>query len=120
MRDKLYNSRERMRQLLATGKSDIPVEDIYTDASQVINVQFYASSLIFFLPFFLIVFFFFFFFFFGVGWCRFWSRWSSVTGRDGGQADHGRQPPGLHAPGFVLEAGHPAGVGPAHGRDRLF
>jgi hypothetical protein len=52
-----------MRQLLATGKSDIPVEDIYTDASQVINVQFYASSLIFFLPFFLIVFFFFFFFF---------------------------------------------------------
>jgi hypothetical protein len=48
MRDKLYNSRERMRQLLATGKSDIPVEDTYTDASQVSNFLFSASSLIFF------------------------------------------------------------------------
>lgn len=48
MRDKLYNSRERMRQLLATGKSDIPVEDTYTDASQVSNFQFSASSLILF------------------------------------------------------------------------
>lgn len=35
MRDKLYNTRERMRQLLATGKSDIPIEDTFTDASQV-------------------------------------------------------------------------------------
>jgi hypothetical protein len=50
---------------------------------------------------------------------------SQIAVCDGGQADHGRQPPGLHVPGFELwlgagEAGHPAGVGPAHGRDRLF
>ena len=38
MRDKLYNTRERMRQLLATGKSDISVEDTFTDASQVSNL----------------------------------------------------------------------------------
>jgi phosphoenolpyruvate carboxylase len=57
MRDKLHNSRERMRQLLATGKCDIPVEDTYTDAAQVINIQFSASTLIFFLQFFLIIFF---------------------------------------------------------------
>ncbi|KAG0558515.1 hypothetical protein M758_10G031500 [Ceratodon purpureus] len=37
MRDKLYNTRERMRQLLANGKSDIPVEDTFTDASQVLE-----------------------------------------------------------------------------------
>jgi hypothetical protein len=36
MRDKLYNTRERMRQLLANGRSDIPVDDTFTDASQVI------------------------------------------------------------------------------------
>jgi phosphoenolpyruvate carboxylase len=35
MRDKLYNTRERMRQLLANGKSDINIEDTFTDASQV-------------------------------------------------------------------------------------
>lgn len=35
MRDKLYNTRERMRLLLQNGKSDIPIEDTYTDASQV-------------------------------------------------------------------------------------
>lgn len=35
MRDKLYNTRERMRQLLANGKSDINLEDTFTDASQV-------------------------------------------------------------------------------------
>jgi hypothetical protein len=46
-----------MRQLLATSKCDIPVEDTYTDAAQVINVQFSASTLIFFLRFFLIIFF---------------------------------------------------------------
>ena len=39
MRDKLYNSRERMRQLLATGKSDFAVEDTYTDASQVLSLR---------------------------------------------------------------------------------
>jgi phosphoenolpyruvate carboxylase len=37
MRDKLHNSRERMRQLLATGKCDIPVEDTYTDAAQILE-----------------------------------------------------------------------------------
>ncbi len=36
MRDKLYNTRERTRQLLANGRSDIPVDDTFTDASQVI------------------------------------------------------------------------------------
>ncbi len=36
MRDKLYNTRERMRQLLANGRSDIPSDDTFTDASQVI------------------------------------------------------------------------------------
>lgn len=35
MRDKLYNTRERMRQLLANGKSDINIEDTFTDATQV-------------------------------------------------------------------------------------
>lgn len=35
IRDKLYNTRERMRQLLANGKSDINIEDTFTDASQV-------------------------------------------------------------------------------------
>ena len=35
MRDKLYNTRERMRQMLANGKSDINLEDTFTDASQV-------------------------------------------------------------------------------------
>lgn len=39
MRDKLYNTRERMRQMLATGKSDIPVEDTFTDASQVFTLS---------------------------------------------------------------------------------
>lgn len=45
MRDKLYNTRERMRQLLATGKSDIPTEDTFTDASQVST--FFATYLFF-------------------------------------------------------------------------
>jgi len=35
MRDKLYNTRERMRLMLANGKSDINLEDTFTDASQV-------------------------------------------------------------------------------------
>lgn len=35
MRDRMYYTRERMRQLLATGKSDINVEDTFTDALQV-------------------------------------------------------------------------------------
>ncbi|CAM6040140.1 unnamed protein product [Sphagnum compactum] len=37
MRDKLYNTRERMRQLLANGRSDIPVDDTFTDASQILE-----------------------------------------------------------------------------------
>lgn len=38
MRDKLYSTRERMRQLLQmNGKSDIPVEETYTDASQILE-----------------------------------------------------------------------------------
>uniref|UniRef100_A0A7I4B735 phosphoenolpyruvate carboxylase n=1 Tax=Physcomitrium patens TaxID=3218 RepID=A0A7I4B735_PHYPA len=37
MRDKLYNTRERMRQLLASGKSDINIEDTFTDASQILE-----------------------------------------------------------------------------------
>ena len=37
MRDRMYYTRERMRQLLATGKSDINVEDTFTNALQVIS-----------------------------------------------------------------------------------
>jgi phosphoenolpyruvate carboxylase len=37
MRDKLYNTRERMRQLLANGRSDIPSDDTFTDASQILE-----------------------------------------------------------------------------------
>ena len=35
VRDKLYNTRERSRQLLANGKSDIPEDSIFTNAEQV-------------------------------------------------------------------------------------
>jgi len=37
MRDKLYNTRERMRQLLATGKSDIDLKDTFTDSAQILE-----------------------------------------------------------------------------------
>ncbi|KAG0575701.1 hypothetical protein KC19_5G024900 [Ceratodon purpureus] len=37
MRDRLYNTRERMRQMLANGKSDINLEDTFTDASQILE-----------------------------------------------------------------------------------
>ncbi|XP_024377853.1 phosphoenolpyruvate carboxylase isoform X2 [Physcomitrium patens] len=37
MRDKLYNTRERMRQLLANGKSDINLEDTFTEKSQILE-----------------------------------------------------------------------------------
>ncbi len=35
IRDKLYQTRERMRQLLASGKSEIPVEETFTKVGQV-------------------------------------------------------------------------------------
>jgi phosphoenolpyruvate carboxylase len=37
MRDRMYYTRERMRQLLATGKSDINVEDTFTNALQILE-----------------------------------------------------------------------------------
>ena len=37
MHDKLYNTQERMRQMLANGKSDINLEDTFTDASQILE-----------------------------------------------------------------------------------
>jgi len=35
VRDKLYQTRERMRQQLSSGKSDIPLDETFTDKSQV-------------------------------------------------------------------------------------
>ncbi|KAF9688031.1 hypothetical protein SADUNF_Sadunf02G0154700 [Salix dunnii] len=37
VRDKLYNTRERSRQLLANGKSDIPEDSIFTNAEQLLE-----------------------------------------------------------------------------------
>lgn len=37
MRDKLYHTRERIGQLLASGKSDISIDDTFTDVSQILE-----------------------------------------------------------------------------------
>lgn len=39
MRDKLYNTRERARQLLANENSDIPEETTFTNVEQVLSSQ---------------------------------------------------------------------------------
>ncbi|MCI03065.1 phosphoenolpyruvate carboxylase-like, partial [Trifolium medium] len=39
VRDKLYNTRERARQLLANGTSDIPEETTFTNVEQVLSSQ---------------------------------------------------------------------------------
>jgi phosphoenolpyruvate carboxylase len=39
VRDKLYNTRERSRQLLANGKSDIPEDSTFTNAEQVTSLS---------------------------------------------------------------------------------
>lgn len=44
VRDKLYNTRERSRQLLANGKSDIPENSIFTNAEQVPSLPITFSS----------------------------------------------------------------------------
>jgi hypothetical protein len=36
IRDRLYQTHERLRQLMACGKSEIPVEETFTDKSQVL------------------------------------------------------------------------------------
>lgn len=40
IRDKLYQTHERLRQLMAGGKSEIPVEETFTDKSQVLIPNF--------------------------------------------------------------------------------
>jgi phosphoenolpyruvate carboxylase len=46
VRDKLYNTRERARHLLATGFSEIPEEATFTDVEQVSQVKQWCPILI--------------------------------------------------------------------------